>query len=391
VAIGISIQHVREVVAEDRPVRTDHTGFIGIVPQARWPNGARAGDFIELRVDSLAAFESHPTKPFFDKATRMALQSFFKNGGALATVFGLCVRDQSDLVTAARVKAVFSALLWRLRDEEEVALLAMPALAWLPAQWRNGRIEVAAHDAVVHLLQHCRQMINRFLIIDAPRGLDEEGVAAWVEEIRAEREVDPSYGAVFFPWLMNGDTALPPSGTVAGLYARVDLENQPYGVRVPPANQPLRGVTHLAVSLPWQGGRRLVDAGINPILEQPGRGLVLWGARTMSTDERWMQVTSRRIVSYVTERVRRDSEWVVFEQLRPEMWDTVARMVRSRLDAFWAAGLLTGASEGAEYEVQCDRELNPPAVVDAGQIHFKVVLRPVQATEFIEVELQLGD
>jgi phage tail sheath protein FI len=116
----------------------------------------------------------------------------------------------------------------------------------------------------------------------------------------------------------------------------------------------------------------------------------VWGARTLSPDPKWRQVSARRIVSFVTERIRRDAEWVVFEHQRPELWETVSRMVSSRLDSFWNAGLLTGRSAGSDYLVQCDEEMNPPAVRDAGQVHFRVVLRPVSATEYIEVELQLG-
>jgi phage tail sheath protein FI len=116
----------------------------------------------------------------------------------------------------------------------------------------------------------------------------------------------------------------------------------------------------------------------------------VWGARTLSRDVRWQQITSRRIVGMITERVRRDAEWVVFETQRPELWEVVARMVRTRLDGFWRAGLLTGEAEGNEYLVQCDAELNPPSVRDAGQVHFKVLLRPVASTEFIEVELAVG-
>jgi hypothetical protein len=65
-------------------------------------------------------------------------------------------------------------------------------------------------------------------------------------------------------------------------------------------------------------------------------------------------------------------------------------MVRNRLDQFWGAGLLTGSQAGSEYLVQCDREINPPEVVDAGQINVKVVLRPIGTTESIVVELRLG-
>ncbi len=391
-AIGVSIQHAKALANEDREVRTDHLGFIGVVLPGRWPDGAHAGDFIELTVDSLEGFESHPTRPFFDNGTRLAVQAFFTNGGAIATLFGLCVHDAGDLRDGARFEAVFAGLRRRLEDDEEIALLNMPPLAWLRAGYHRGaRLYVEAHTAVTALLLHCQSMNNRFLLIDSPRNLDEAGVAGWVEMLRAERDINESYGALYYPWLANGDLVMPPAGAVAGVFARTDLENAPFGVRVAPANQPVRGVTHQSVAVPWRAGRQLLAAGINPILEQPGRGLVLWGARTLSQDPKWNQVSARRIVSFITERVRRDAEWILFEQMRPELWETLARMVRARLDGFWSAGLLTGTSAGSEYLVQCDEELNPPAVRDAGQIHFKVLLRPVSTTEFIEVELQLGD
>jgi phage tail sheath protein FI len=86
------------------------------------------------------------------------------------------------------------------------------------------------------------------------------------------------------------------------------------------------------VPLRWGEGGDLTEAGINPILTQPGRGVVVWGARTLSADQRWMHINSRRIVSYISEQLKRDNEWVVFENQRPELWEIIGRMVRSRLD-----------------------------------------------------------
>jgi hypothetical protein len=140
----------------------------------------------------------------------------------------------------------------------------------------------------------------------------------------------------------------------------------------------------------WKSTDRLAAAGVNPLLTQPGRGVVIWGARTLSDDPKWCYINSRRIVSYVTEQLRRDSEWVVFEHQRPELWKIVSRMVRTRLDSFGRAGLLTGEEAGLDYLVQCDAELNPPEVRDAGQLHVRVLMRPIFMAEFIEVELRLG-
>lgn len=389
-SLGVAIHHVRQVGREDREVRTDHVAFVGVVARSRWPEGLAAGDYVELRTDDLSLFEAHPSVGLLDAATRIAVRSFFVNGGSRCTVLGVCIRDAADLTDPGRCEAVFEAMFDRLRDDDDVSLLAMPPLAWLPIRRASGRVRFDASELARRLLAHCREMSSRFLILDPPRGAEEEDVVAWVEELRADRSLDPSYGAIYWPWIQAKDTSLAPSGAVAGIYARVDLSNGPWGVRIAPANQEIKGYTHATIELNWRQAGRLVELGINPVIEQAGRGLVVWGARTLSLDARWRQITARRIVGMVTERVRRDSEWVVFETQRPELWEVVARMVRSRLDSFWRAGLLTGETEGSEYLVQCDAELNPPAVRDAGQVHFKVLLRPVASTEFIEVELAVG-
>ena len=140
----------------------------------------------------------------------------------------------------------------------------------------------------------------------------------------------------------------------------------------------------------WSESDDLINAHINPLLTQPARGVIIWGARTLSREPQWVHINARRIVSLVSEQLRRDSEWVVFENQRPELWEIVARSVRSRLDQIWSAGLLTGDQAGLDYDVQCDAETNPLKVRDAGEIHVRVMLRPISTAEFIIVELQLG-
>lgn len=387
---GISIEHALRVSGDDRPVRSDVAGFISIIPPARWPSGAVSGDFIELEIGSAEGFAAHPTYPFFDPATRRAVAVFFHNGGETGRVFGLCVRSEQALMDPAAAEELSAGLVDRLRGQEDVNVLCMPVLAYLPVVGGGDDLFVGATAMVALLLRHCRDMNNRFLLIDPPRHAEEAAVFAWARQLRGLDGVDTSYGALYFPWVMAGDESMPPSGAVAGVFARLDAEKAPFGVRWPPANQALRGVTHPAMEIPWSDSGRFAEAGVNPLLSQPGRGVVIWGGRTLSTDPRWLHINARRIVSFITERIRRDAEWVVFEHQRPELWETVGRMVRARLDSFWNAGLLTGETAGSEYLVQCDEELNPPVVRDAGQVHFRVLLRPVSTTEFIEVELRLG-
>ena len=175
-----------------------------------------------------------------------------------------------------------------------------------------------------------------------------------------------------------------------GLFAKVELENAPFGVHWPPANRELQGVTHPAVPVQWRETEVFAQAHINPILSQPNRGIVVWGARTLSQDPRWVHINSRRIVSVIAEQLRRDAEWAVFEENSPNLWEAVARNARARLDALWSADLLTGGQRGTEYEVKCDGELNPPEIRDAGQVRVQVTLRPISTAEYIVIDLRLG-
>ncbi|MEQ1503288.1 MAG: phage tail sheath C-terminal domain-containing protein [Myxococcota bacterium] len=388
---GIIIQHAREARNESGLVRGDVTGFLGAIPKARWPDEASHGDFIDQPLASWGEFVASGISGLIDPVTARSVHAFFTNGGDRCHVLGVCLTSEHDLMSDTPFDLTFHSVLEHLRGEENLGLLTMPVLAYLPVSIdRLGRATVPGQATIHMLLDHCREMNNRFMIVDAPRDLHDEALIRWVGELRERVGESGSFGALYYPWLMNGDDTFPPSGPVSGLYARVELENAPFGVKWPPANQVIRGVTHPAVPVRWRESDRLVDAHINPILSQPARGVVVWGARTLSRDPRWLHINTRRIASAVAEQLRRDAEWVVFEQQRPELWETVARMVRSRLDRMWGAGLLTGDKAGLEYEVQCDAETNPPEVREKGQVNVKVLIRPISTTESIVVELRLG-
>lgn len=348
------------------------------------------GTFVEADATRWSDVEGSILPGLIDPITLHAVKQYFLNGGQTVMVFGLCIESEEDLLESDPEMSIWAPLLDRMRGEEDLGILVVPILAHVPIVWGVDAVSVRTTDVLVMFLGHCHEMNNRFLIIDAPRDLHEEHLIRWVRELRDRREEVSCYGAVYYPWLKNGDELFCPSGSVAGIYSRVDLEHQPFGVRWPPANEVIRGVTHPEVPIEWGETELMANEHINPLITQRSRGVVVWGARTLSREERWKHINARRIVSLVSEQVRRDSEWVVFENQRAELWEIVARGVRTRLDQLWSAGLLTGDQAGQDYEVQCDEETNPLFLRDQGEINVRVTLRPITTTEFIVVELRLG-
>lgn len=387
---GITIQHAREVSRDSAAVRGDILGLIGVVPQGRWPRGSLHGDFIELRLTAHAELMQEARRVLIDPVSRRAVRSFFENGGRLCYLFGVCVESEQDLMVQDPFDDVFGGLLYRLRSDEEIALLSMPVLSYLPVEYGDGPPRAAGDNMLGRLLEHCAEMNNRFLVIDPPRDLHGDALLAWCRALRARAAQHASYGAAYYPWLRSGEEEFPPSGPVTGLYARVEAAHEPFGMGWPPANDMLRGVTHPSLDVRWSETSALQQAGLNPILTQPARGVVVWGARTLSQEDPWLHINARRIVSAVAEQLRRDSSWVVFENQRPELWKMVERLVGARLTQVWEAGLLTGDRAGSDYSVQCDSELNPPEVRDAGEVNVRVVLRPISTTEHIVLEMRLG-
>lgn len=388
---GISVQHSALPTRRYGVVRADIAGIVGFITKERWPVDAAAGDFLELKLQRFRELEDHPLRGLFGPVTTESVRSFFNNGGDVCFLFGVCLEDARELGSAGSISSVLEPLIVRLRGNEEIALLAVPEAAYLPwTMSRTGTVSAACEPLYRALLAHCREMTSRFLIMDTPLGLHDGALERWVHAFRSLDQDNLSYGAMYYPWLMNGERALPPSAAMLGVFARVDREHQPYGVIWPPANVPVQDVTHPQVPLTWGEAQHLAAQSLNPILTQPGRGVLVFGARTLSHDPNWAFINSRRIASLISEQLRRDNEWVVFETNRSDIWKILSRDVRARLDEFWERGMLTGAAAGRDYWVKCDEENNPREEREAGRMNVLVRFRPVSTTEHITIDLRLS-
>jgi phage tail sheath protein FI len=127
----------------------------------------------------------------------------------------------------------------------------------------------------------------------------------------------------------------------------------------------------------------LNPAGINCIRAFPGRGIRVWGARTISSDASWRYINVRRLFNFVEKSIEVGTQWVVFEPNDMDLWERIKRDVRAFLNRVWRDGALFGATADEAFYVKCDAELNPPSVRDAGQVIIEIGLAPVKPAEFV--------
>ena len=388
---GLVVQHTRMSSRNTGLVRSDIAGILGFIEKEQWPEGAAVGDFTEVYIRRAHDFYEHPDSRLFDVPTQRAVSAFFDNGGDTAHVFGVCVEAMDDLRLPSGMMGVLTPTLDRLRAEEDIAILLAPAAAYMRCHVdRDGGVRADVEALYDELLAHCREMNNRFLVMDAPQGLHEGLLERWVRGLRSRHPENRAFGAIYYPWVCNGDDVAPPSGAVAGTFARVEIEHGAFGVMWPPANIPLRGVTHCEVGLTWGEAGAYADQAINPIIVQSGRGVLIFGARTLSDEPKFQHINTRRVINMVHDQLRRDSEWSVFETNNPHLWDVLDRDIRYRLEEFSEAGALVSKGGDPQYQVVCDQSINTALSRDAGQVNVEVMLRPVGTTEQVLIDLCIG-
>ncbi len=272
-----------------------------------------------------------------------------------------------------------------LEEKDDVNLVCAPDLMTL---WDGEDEGKQAQVLTVQkaMIEHCERMQFRFAILDAPPGKDPDQIKQW----RLDAGFDPQHGhaALYYPWLKIDDPlnpgrkkAIPPSGHIAGIYSRSDNQR---GVHKAPANETVSGVIDLEINVNLAEQGMLNPIGINCIRKFPGRGIRVWGARTLAlTDPSWRYINVRRLFNYVEASIERATQWVVFEPNDPILWGKIRRDVNSFLRTVWLSGALFGNTPDEAFYVKCDLELNPPETRDLGYLFIEMGLAPVKPAEFV--------
>ena len=234
------------------------------------------------------------------------------------------------------------------------------------------------------LVDHCEKMQERFAILDPQPNADPAGITAQRNALSSDR----GYAAIYYPRIVipdplaEGHVVVPPSGHIAGLYARVDDQK---GVHKAPANETLRGLVGLERVLADDENGPLNEIGVNVIRSFVGRGIRVWGARTIAppAQTQWRYLNVRRLLLFIEESLQEGTLGAVFEPNNEALWETLKRTISGFLNRVWRSGALVGTTPDEAFRVRIDRELNPPEVRALGQLVIEVRVAPTTPAEFI--------
>lgn len=240
---------------------------------------------------------------------------------------------------------------------------------------------VTAPEVQAALIAHCENCKSCFAILDVP--IDRKKTNDVVE---FRDMYDTTYAAMYHPWLEMFDPLakrsayFPPSGAMAGVYARTDNER---GVHKAPANEIVRGCTGLSCNYNEGEQDILNPKGVNLIRAFTGRGIRVWGARTMSSNGLWKYVNVRRLYIYIEESIKANTNWVVFEPNSEVLWGRVTRTIEMFLATCWRSGALAGSIPSEAYFVECGPTTMTQDDIDNGRLICNIGIAAVKPAEFV--------
>lgn len=229
-------------------------------------------------------------------------------------------------------------------------------------------------------LDYCEGRTDMGYAVDAPPDLEPTAVKTYRENF------DSSYAYFYYPWIEVNDPRtkrpllVPPSGHVLGIFTRNDTER---GVHKAPANEVVRGAVGVE-RIVTDGEQEILNpAGVNVIRPFKGRGIRVWGARTMSSNPNLRYVHKRRFLMFLEESIAEGTQWAVFEPNDEVLWRKLTRTISGFLRRQFLEGALFGKAEEEAFFVKCDEETNPPEVRQAGQVITEIGVNIVETAEFV--------
>lgn len=252
-------------------------------------------------------------------------------------------------------------------DNDVVSIMAVPG--------------VTDPNVQLMLVAHCENLASRFAVLDMPKD------ARKVQDVMAHRDIfDSNYAALYHPWLTIFDPldkkniAIPPSGSMVGIYARSDNTR---GVHKAPANEVIRACVGLDCQFNKGEQDILNPKGVNLIRSFPGQGIRVWGARTASSNPSWKYINVRRLFIFIEESIKANTNWAVFEPNDEILWVRVQRTINVFLTGLWRSGSLAGSSPEEAFFVNIGRNTMSQDDIDNGRLICVIGVAPVKPAEFV--------
>jgi len=229
------------------------------------------------------------------------------------------------------------------------------------------------------VIAQCEKLRYRFAIIDVPNGTQNPSITT-------KCGLYTKYAALYCPWIKiidpvsSSEILVPPGGHIAGIYARSDAQ---IGVNRAPSNQIVLG----AVGLEYVFNKKIQDTlnsiGINCLRESVGKGIQVWGARTLSDDPLWKYVNVRRLFIFIEKSIENGTQWAVFEPNNEKLWAKVNQTISQFLATVWTSGALMGTTPQEAFFVRCDRTTMTQDDIDNGRLIVVIGVAPLKPAEFV--------
>lgn len=252
-------------------------------------------------------------------------------------------------------------------DNDVVSIMAVPGIV-------DPNVQLT-------LVAHCESLASRFAVLDVPKD------AKKVQDILNHRDMfDSTYAAMYHPWLEIFDPldkkniAIPPSGTMIGIYARTDNTR---GVHKAPANEVVRACVGLDCQFNKGEQDILNPKGVNLIRAFSGQGIRVWGARTVSSNASWKYINVRRLFIFIEETIKANTNWAVFEPNDEVLWVRVKRTISVFLSGLWRGGSLAGSSPDEAFFVNIGHSTMSQDDIDSGRLVCVIGVAPVKPAEFV--------
>jgi phage tail sheath protein FI len=236
-------------------------------------------------------------------------------------------------------------------------------------------------DIALKIVGHCERMRFRFAVIDSDKGESNTGNLD-----PRTKMTDSSYAGFYYPWLYISDPVsgarklVPPGGHVLGVYARTDVER---GVYKAPANEIVRGALDLEYEITDGDQDVLNPRGVNATRRFPGRGIRIWGSRTLSANPLWKYVSVRRLFIFLERSIYEGTQWVVFEPNDTKLWARVTDTIRLFLRTQWREGALFGRREEEAFFIVCNETTMSIDDRLNGRLICEIGIAPVRPAEFV--------